>query len=58
MQQSSDRINLGLILRMPRERLDSVLEEISKLPEVFVVHRQLSYMKLYVTERPPKEGPV
>jgi len=53
MQRTCDRINLGLILRMPRDRLDVVLEEIARLPDVFVVHRQPSYMKLYITEKPP-----
>lgn len=53
MQCQSDRINLGLVLRLPRERLDDVLEEIARLPDVFVVHRQPSWLKLYVTERPP-----
>jgi len=38
---------------MPRDRLDVVLEEIARLPDVFVVHRQPSYMKLYITEKPP-----
>lgn len=51
MQHQPDRINLGLVLRLPRERLDEVLEEIARLPDVFVVHRQASWLKLYVTER-------
>jgi len=54
MEHRSDRINLGLVLRLPRERLDDVLEEIAKLPEVFVVHREPSWLKLYITERKPQ----
>ena len=56
MQRNSDRINLGLVLRLPRDRLDEVLDEIAKLPDVFVVHRQPSWLKLYVTEKPPMEA--
>jgi hypothetical protein len=56
MQHQPDRINLGLVLRLPRERLEEVLEEIARLRDVFVVHRHPSYMKLYVTERPPMEA--
>jgi hypothetical protein len=54
MQHSSDRINLGLVLRLPRERLGDVLEEIARLPDVFVVHREASWLKLYVTEKAPE----
>lgn len=50
MDRQSDKINLGVVLRLPRERLDDVLEEIAKIPDVFVVHRQASWLKLYVSE--------
>jgi len=53
MQHQPDLINLGLILRLPRERLDDILDEIAKLRDVFVVHKQPSYLKLYISEKPP-----
>jgi hypothetical protein len=48
-------VSAAVVCRVPRDKLEDFFQNVALLPDVLLVHKQASFLKLYVSEYPPKQ---
>lgn len=45
-----NNVSLGLVLRIPLDKVDNILQYIQSIQDITIAHKQVSYEKLYIIQ--------
>ncbi len=55
MSKKSNFVNLAVIVKLPKDKLDAFFEMLSNLEDTLIVFKRVSWMDLWITEHKPGE---
>ena len=48
-------VNIGAVVKLPRERVDEFFDNLSRFPDLLVVKTKVSFLKIFLVEQGEEE---